>query len=199
MSAVPDSLSTNPTIFLRLRHADSVPREFAWEEFQRRYAPIIAGYARRIAARPQDVDDVVQDVLLGFFAKSPTFIYDPGKGRFRSYLKVCTHRALLKRLGTNAKFNGIPLDKVDPEAMEVEQTWNDIWEQQQIRTSLDELRQEIGATKTFRAFELYVIMDTPAEEVSNRLDMHINSVYRAKEQIAKLLRERLQKLQNDED
>jgi len=46
--------------FLRLRAGDAVPREIAWDEFNTRYAPIIAGFARRLAARTQDVDDVVQ-------------------------------------------------------------------------------------------------------------------------------------------
>src|SRR5258708_6271839 len=88
---------TNPTIFLRLRAADSQPRPFAWNEFHARYAPIIASFARRVGGKPPDIDDVVQDVLMGFFAKSPPFVYDPALGRFRGFLKVCTWRALQKR------------------------------------------------------------------------------------------------------
>ncbi|MGH7178184.1 MAG: sigma factor, partial [Tepidisphaeraceae bacterium] len=92
---LPDA-TTNPSIFLRLKQSDTAPREIAWAEFHKRYAPIITAFAQRLGARSQDVDDVVQDVLLGFYSKSPTFIYDPAKGRFRGYLKVCTYRALSK-------------------------------------------------------------------------------------------------------
>src|SRR5690348_14997342 len=135
------TLSTNPTIFLRLNAADAAPREIAWDAFSARYAPIIASFARRVGARRQDVDDLVQDVLLGFFLKSPTFVYDPTKGRFRSYLKVCTYRALQKRIGREARFQGKALDDIDPEEVAIDQVWNDVWEQQQLRRAIDEIRE----------------------------------------------------------
>ena len=67
------------SIFIRLNSADAKPREIAWLEFHQRYAPIIAGFAQIFGARAQDVDDVIQDVLLGFDGQSPTFIYDPSR------------------------------------------------------------------------------------------------------------------------
>lgn len=189
---------TNPSIFMRLKETDPAPREFAWDQFSARYAPIIQSFARRLGAKPQDIDDVVQDVLLGFFLKSPTFVYDPSKGRFRGYLKVCTYRALQKRLGHEARLHGKPLEDVDPEAMSVEQVWNDVWEQAQLRRALDEIRDHMGQTKTFMAFELYVVFDQPAQQVADKLEMHLNSVYRAKEQITRMLQEKVAAMK-DED
>src|SRR4051812_28013669 len=113
MSGRSDDYATNPTIFLRLRAADEKPREIAWDDFSARYSPIVTAFARRLGAKTQDIDDIVQDVMLGFFLKSPTFVYDPSKGRFRGYLKVCTYRALQKRLGHEARLHGTPLDKID--------------------------------------------------------------------------------------
>jgi RNA polymerase sigma-70 factor, ECF subfamily len=192
-----DQQTTNPTIFLRLRQHDTAPREMAWHEFNQRYAPIIAGFAKRLGARPQDVDDVIQDVLVGFFAKSPTFVYDSTKGRFRGYLKVCTYRALRRRLGANHKVQGKPLEQIDPEEMSIEQVWNDVWEQQRLRLALEEVRQSMGHTKTFQAFEMYVVFDQPAQSVADKLQIHLNSVYRAKEQVTKLLQEKLLVLGED--
>jgi RNA polymerase sigma factor (sigma-70 family) len=194
----PEDLTTRPSIFVRLRHADTAPREFAWTEFRQRYAPVIAGFARNLGARPQDVDDVIQDVLVGFFAKSPTFLYDPAKGRFRGYLKTCTWRALNKRLGKALKFKASPLEEVDPDSLDVEQAWNDVWEQEQLRTVLDETREQYSHANTFRAFERYVILAKPAEEVARELGMHVNSVYRAKEQITEVLREKMQARKEEE-
>jgi RNA polymerase sigma factor (sigma-70 family) len=182
---------TNPSIFLRLNRTDTAGRELAWQDFQHRYAAAIAGFARRIGVRVADVEDVVQDVLLGFYAASPTFVYDPAKGRFRSYLKRCTFHAVQRRLGRDAKFCGVPLEQVDAEALEVEQVWGDVWEQEQLRRAVEELRQEMGTTKTFRAFEMYVILDLPPQQVSERLAMHIDNVYRAKQSITRMLREKL--------
>jgi RNA polymerase sigma factor (sigma-70 family) len=182
---------TNPSIFLRLNRTDTALRELAWDEFHQRYAAAIASFARQIGVRPGDIEDVVQDVLLGFYATSPSFVYDPGKGRFRGYLKTCTFHVVQRRLGRDAKFRGLPLEQVDPEALEVEQVWSDVWEQEQLRRAVEELRGEIGTTKTFRAFELYVILDLPPQEVSRRLALHIDNVYRAKERVTRMLRERL--------
>src|SRR3954449_3537925 len=193
-----DALTTRPSIFVRLNGTNDGPREIAWSDFRKRYAPIIAGFARNLGARPQEIDDVIQDVLMGFFAKSPTFIYDPAKGRFRGYLKVCTYRALRKRIGHEARLHGKPLDEVEAESVSVEQVWNDVWEQELLRRALNDIRDSMGQTKTFMAFEKYVVLDQPAQAVAEKLGMHVNSVYRAKEQITKLLQDKLLAL-TDED
>src|SRR3954452_5703362 len=135
--------STNPSIFLRLKDSDSAPREVAWGEFQSRYVPVIASFTRRLGGKPRDVDDVVQDVLLGFFVKSPTFVYDPSKGRFRKYLKVCTYHALQKRFGRSARLLGTPIDEIDPESVAVEKVWDDVWEQQLLHRAIDVIRTEM--------------------------------------------------------
>jgi hypothetical protein len=76
---IADRLETRESIFLRMKSTDPQPREMAWAEFRRRYAPAIAGFARRLGARAHDIDDIVQDVCVGFFAVSPRFVYDPSK------------------------------------------------------------------------------------------------------------------------
>ncbi len=191
MPVDPSTFATNPTIFLRLNDADPEPRELAWEEFRRKYAPMITAFARTLGARPQEIDDVIQDVMIGFYAKSPTFVYDPSQGRFRGYLKVCTCRALRKRVRRELRFKGTPIDQVDPAAVAVDQAWNDVWEREKLRLALDEVRDAMGVAKTFRAFELYVVFARPAQEVADELGLHVNSVYRAKEQVTRLLHEKL--------
>jgi RNA polymerase sigma factor (sigma-70 family) len=184
-------VETNPSIFLRLNGTGTNARRLAWQEFHDRYAPIIAAFARRLGAKSQDVEDVVQDVLVGFYAKSPTFVYDPDRGRFRAYLKTCTCHVLGRRAGARGKRIGLSLDRLDPESIEVEQVWNDVWEQERLRVAVEELRAESGSTKAFRAFELYVILDHAPQEVARKLDMHLDSVYRAKEQVTARLRAKL--------
>ena len=198
-------LRTNPSIFLRLNRTDTRARQVAWREFHDRYAPIISAFARKLGAHPQDLDDIVQDVLTGFYSTSPTFTYDPAKGRFRGYLKTCTCHVLRKRAlaGARGTPNGqapvrarapqhVSLNNVDPAALEVEQIWNDVWEQQLLRRAIEQLRAEIGHSKTFRAFELYVMLDRPAQEVSAQLDVHPDNVYRSREQVTQMLRDRIE-------
>jgi RNA polymerase sigma factor (sigma-70 family) len=186
MSGKQDSsdYATNPSIFLRLNAADTQPREVAWLEFHQRYSPIIAGFARNLGARSQDIDDVIQDVLLGFYGQSPQFVYDASRGRFRGYLKVCTCRALKRRMGQNARFNGVPLDDVDPESPDIDGAWNRAWEKQLLSRAVERLRKEIGGSRRFIAFERHILQNMPAEQVAEDLGVHVNSVYRAAEQMS---------------
>ena len=194
MNSALRQLDTNPSIFLRLNRTDVAVRELAWHEFHRCYAPAITGFARQLGVRTADLDDVVQDVLVGFYATSPRFVYDPARGRFRGYLKTCTFHTVRQRLGRDARFRGVPLDRISPDAVEVGQIWDDVWEQELLRRAVEELRQEIGTTKTFRAFEMYVILDLPPQEVSQRLGLHIDNVYRAKQDVSRRLRDKLDAL-----
>jgi DNA-directed RNA polymerase specialized sigma24 family protein len=193
----PDT-ATNPSIFMRLKATDASPREIAWADFSTRYAPIISSFAKRLGAQQNDIDDITQDVMLGFFLRSPKFIYDPAKGRFRSYLKVCTDRALRRRLGRDVKFRGRSLDEIDPADPDIDKTWNDVWEQQLLKRAVEDVRESVGHTKAFQAFERYVVLDEHAPDVAEKLAMHLNSVYRAKEQITKLIRDRVNELRDDE-
>ena len=148
---------------------------------------------------PHDVEDIVQDVLIGFYATSPRFTYDPAKGRFRSYLKSCTCHLVQRHAARRSKHAAQSLASVDAEAIEVDQAWNDIWEQEQLRRAIELLRAEVGNTRTFQAFELYVIQDLPPAEVSERLSLHVDNVYRSKESVAKLLREKLAAIRAEDE
>lgn len=197
-----DSLVTNPTLLLRIQHAEPRPRELAWQEFRDRYGPIIAGFARKLGARPQDFDDIIQDVMMGFYAKAPTFVYDPAKGRFRGYLKVCTLHALQRRSGRDAKMRAKPLGDVDPEALErdndLDAAWNDAWEQQIFRQALEAIRQQYDDNKTFRAFEQHVILGKSVEEVTAALALSPDSVYQAKRRITLALKEKVRELTDEQ-
>ena len=91
-----------------------------------------------------------------------------------------------------------PLDHVPEDAVAVEQVWADVWEDRLLQRALDQVRESMGHTKAFRAFQLYVMQDQPAQGVAEQLEMHIKSVYRAKEQITQLLQEKVAAM-TDED
>jgi RNA polymerase sigma factor (sigma-70 family) len=194
----PGNFVTQPSLFLRMNADQPVPREMAWEEFRAKYGPVIAGFAKNLGAHQQDIDDVIQDVMLGFFSKSATFVYDPAKGRFRGYLKVCTFNALKKRVGQNAKFMGLPLDDVDPAAPAIENTWDQEWQQQQLKRALESVRECYQGNNTFRAFELFVLVAEPVEQVAEELHMSPDSVYQAKSRVTAALRRRIAQMAEEE-
>lgn len=198
----PDPSATRTSLFVRLR-SDGTRKEFAWREFYDRYAPIIGGFCRKMGAQSHEIPDVVQDVMLGFFAVTPTFEYDPGKGRFRGYLKTCTWRALQRRAGNDLQISGRSLDKVDPADIAVETAWADVWESEKLREALELVRIRYLArpdkARTFRAFEMYVLLDRSAESVAGELQITIGSVHQAKSRISKALKAALLEIEEQPD
>lgn len=180
---------THITLFDRLRSIEPRRRDIAWSEFRSHYGPVIAGFARRCGAPAQDVDDIVQDVITAFFAVSGEFVYDPSKGRFRGWLKTCTVRAALRRAGKNMRFRGVAFDEVDQVELAVEPIWDDIWEQQILARALDQLRINSGESLAFRAFEQYVLLDKPADEVARQLGTSVDNVHQSKTRMTRRLRE----------
>ena len=187
----PNPANTRATLLLRLR-LNTPAREIAWREFHDLYSPVIVAFARRMGARPQDIADVLQDVLMGFFAVAPAFMYDPTKGRFRGYLKTCTWRVFQKRLGKNLRLDGRSLEQVDPSEVHVEAAWNDVWEREKLHRALQVIRDRYLAqpskAKTFLAFEMYVLLERDAESVACELDMSVDSVHQAKVRVSQALR-----------
>jgi RNA polymerase sigma-70 factor, ECF subfamily len=179
---------TRATLFLRLKAAESQIRELAWTEFTARYSPTIAGFAKRCGATRQDIDDIVQDVITNFFAVSGDFAYDPAKGRFRSWLKTCTIRAAVRRAGKNLRFGGVPLDAVPEIELATEPLWNDIWEEQLLARALQILRETLGSTLAFRAFEQHVLFDRGAAIVAQNLKTTVDNVHQSKSRMTKRLR-----------
>src|SRR5262245_64504047 len=90
----PETVATRASIFMKLKASDAQPRELAWKQFYDRYAPVISSYAYRNGANRQQADEIVQDIICGFFEAGPRFVYDPTRGRFRAYLMACVVRAL---------------------------------------------------------------------------------------------------------
>jgi RNA polymerase sigma-70 factor (ECF subfamily) len=193
-----DSPSTHPSIFLRLNASDPEPREIAWEDFSRRYGPVIAAFARWMGARGHDVDDVVQDVLMGFFAKSPTFVYDPSRGRFRGYLRVCAHRAICRRVGRGPKVKLLPLAALGEDAIEVEQAWDDLWHRQAVRRAMAKVRASRGRDTSWQAFEQTIVHGRPPQQVADELGISLSTVYKARERVSRAMREQLKRLEGEQ-
>jgi RNA polymerase sigma-70 factor, ECF subfamily len=183
-----DPYATRASLFDQLKRPAGVSRDEAWGVFRRRYAPMIAGFASKCGASRQDIDDIIQDVMTAFVSVEPGFVYDPAKGRFRGWLKTCTVRAAIRRHGKNLRFQGVPLTEVPDAELAVDALWNDVWEDEMLRTALRRLRETTESSTTFRAFEEYVLMDRPAEDVAQELGLSVDNVHQIKSRLTKRLR-----------
>jgi RNA polymerase sigma factor (sigma-70 family) len=196
-----NSRSTRASLLLRL-NASGNSQEIAWQEFYDQYGPIIGGFCRRMGASSEDVLDIVQQVMLGFFSISPTFHYDPHKGRFRAYLKTCTCRALQRHVKARKRIRplGAEIDAADPA---VDAVWEDLWERERLHAALELVRRRYTAredtARTFRAFEMCTLLELPVETVARELQMNPDSVYQAKTRVRKALKAALKASADDEE
>jgi DNA-directed RNA polymerase specialized sigma24 family protein len=181
---------------LRLK-ADGPGREVAWKEFHSVYAPIIAGFARKLGAPPREIPDLVQEVLVGFFSACPNFVYDPARGRFRGYLKVCTWRVFQRLQGTR-RFDGRQVISIADNDIAVEHEWNDVWETEKLHRALEMVRKRYETrpkkARTFQAFNLYALVGRPADEVAAELSMPVLSVQQAKTRISRAIKIAMEEL-----
>jgi len=60
------------------------------ERFYRTYRPLVLLHGRDCGISGADLDDLVQIVMLDFFGNE-RFVYDAGKGHFRSFLRRIIH------------------------------------------------------------------------------------------------------------
>ena len=180
--------TTHTTLLARLRdEADSA----AWREFDDRYGELIRGFARRRDLQPADCDDVAQEVMLSLSKAMPGFQYDPSKGKFRSYLKTATLRAIFRK--SHQKHGEVALGSIEQATRTaeadaaVDEAWELEWQRYHLRQAMRTLGGEFSETDR-NAFQRYGIDGHDAKETAAELNMSVNQVYYAKSQILKRLK-----------
>jgi RNA polymerase sigma-70 factor (ECF subfamily) len=180
--------STHTSLLARLAEGNDAA---AWRDFNERYGELIRNFTRRRGLQPADCDDVAQEVLLSLSKALPRFQYDPAKGKFRSYLKTATLRAIFKI--THQKHGALALEDDIEEAacvadanLETEGLWEQEWRQYHLRQAMRIIRAEFSEEDR-RAFQLYAVEGLGARETAAKLDTGVDRVYLAKSRIGRRL------------
>lgn len=189
--------ATRASIFIRLKSDGTIDRELGWQQFAQKYSRVIAGFARNAGLPAQEADDVLQDVLLGFFRVSEAFEYDPKKGRFRGYLKRITLNAIRARHRRKRPDVGIEDYQEPVLPPDLDDQWDRQWTEQLLSRAMAEVREDVEE-KTWRAFELYGIRGTSAAAVADETGMSEAAIRHAKMRLTKQLRAVVDRLRAEE-
>lgn len=187
---------THPSLLLRMRDAADAD---AWDTFVAQYVPVIYGYCRRHGLQESDARDVVQDVLASVAGAIKTFEYDPGKGKFRSWLGVVTHRAMLKvrhRGRQPDQQGGDDSPALDGLGHVADPVWLDEVNQQIFRVARARVAPEFKAPE-WAVFEMVWEQQVPASEAAERLGRDVAWVYKAKFRILQRLKAEMLLLASD--
>lgn len=173
----------------------------AWAEFHDRYADLIRGFASRQGVQSNECDDVLQDALLALTQAMPGFVYDPAKGKFRSYLKTVVlhiiYRKSFQKKGIVSLENLESLTASGTNDETVESQWEAEWRQYHLRLAMKTIAIEFNKND-LGAFERFGLAGEPAAQVAEALEMTPGQVYQAKSRILKRLGELIDEQVQDE-
>src|SRR5438046_2754711 len=85
---------TRPSLLERLRnHDESKLWPQSWKEFSTIYVPFLKTFAEQRGVHKDDVDDVVQEIVIGTARSLPKFEYNPNVSRFTTWLcRIAEHK-----------------------------------------------------------------------------------------------------------
>ncbi len=188
-----DTSRTHPSLLIRVR--DPADQQ-AWEQFHKRYAPMIRGWCRHWF--PRELDDMVQEVLLLLSKRLRTFEYEPGAHRFRGYLKTITHRLM-----ADLKERPTPTSLIVDQQMLIEiEAGQDLLDRlaamfdlELLEQAKERVRGRVEAKTWLAYLETAEEYRKPAE-VARELGMKIGAVYQAKHSVITELRREIEILQD---
>ena len=180
--------STHPSLLQRLGDTANEP---AWREFDRWYGELIVGYCRSCGLQPTDAEDIRQTVMLNLSKAMPKFVYDPQRGRFRSYLRRVVRNAIASQATKPdrkmAALNSAVLDRIgEDETDGADALWEQAWVRHHYRLALHTLRQSCEA-RTLAVFDRLVAGDT-INQVAEVFDMSYDAVLRNRQRVRDRLR-----------
>lgn len=194
---------TRGTLLLRLRDLENAE---AWSEFLERYGPKIYGWCRRFQLQESDAADVTQDVLGRLVKSIRSFDYDPARGSFRGWLKTVTNNAIrdfLKNISRAGRGSGDSqvqrnLTAIQaPEALEaLAASIEEEGERELLREAEERVKLRVKS-HTWKAYYRAGVENCPARDVADQLQMTVSEVYVAKSRVIKMLRQEVEKLNQD--
>lgn len=148
----------------------------------------------------EDAEDVTQHCLQAISNHIADFSYDPGKGKFKGWLRTLVNnrirdmlRARTEQQGRTRDFQDLRQREPDPEdAFEV------AWMGEHLGYCLRAVRAEVEET-TFLAFQRYVIDQWPIEKVCAALELKPNNVYTIKWRLTEQVAAKMKELLDDID
>jgi RNA polymerase sigma factor (sigma-70 family) len=195
------SLRTRSSLLLRLR--EEPDNQAAWGEFVDRYGPQIFAWCRHWGLQTADADDVTQTVLLKLATHLRGFKYDPAR-RFRGFLMTLTQHAWSDFIESQQRAVRGSGDSAVAASLNTVEARDDLatrlgeaFDQELVAIASLRVRQRIES-HTWEAFRLTALEGKSGAETAAALGIQVGTVFKAKSKVQKMLREELERLENEE-
>jgi RNA polymerase sigma-70 factor (ECF subfamily) len=198
-------MSTKPqkdTPLTLLERVQKFPADLeAWDEFVRRYHPMIHAWCLKWGLQACDADDVAQDVLVKLLAAMRSFRYDPSRS-FHAWLKTVTHHTLShfstqRRREPGQVAGDVPIAEVVDARDEFQSGLESLFDRDLFQIAMRRVEKRVKPA-TWDAFRLTALEGLSGREVGQRLEMPVAHVFVAKNRVQKLLQGEVRILKGDE-
>ena len=161
----------------------------AWREFDAIYRPMLHRFAMASGLDNAEAGDVVQHCMAAISRHIDGFEYDPGRGRFRSWLRTLVNNRVRNIARDRHDLQAESQDFKRPQRRETtpEEHFDRLCWQEHLNHCLDRVRSEVEEL-TFEAFQAYVIDEQPVDQVCATLNMTPNQVRLIKWRLTNKLR-----------
>jgi RNA polymerase sigma-70 factor (ECF subfamily) len=195
---------TRASLLARLKNLGD---EGSWREFFDTYHGLIYRTVIRRGLRPDDAEEIVQEIVAGVARRMPAFIYDPERCSFKTWLfrivanRVASHFRRVAHGLPRADLGSDPkrlLDEIpDPATLEPDEGWEQAWMQNQTQAALDRVRRRANP----RYMQIYLYSEIEGHsvaETARHLQTTENDVSVARHRIRAMLREEGERLLREE-
>lgn len=188
---------TSSTLLRRLRENPTDPS--AWNRFADRYSALIYRWCRHWGLQEADAEDVTQNVLVELLRQMRNFVYDPA-GSFRAWLRTVAYRGWCRFVEhrQRRKTSGDDVDRLS-----TAEAYEDLLQNLIRESERETLEAAMGVVRlrvqphTWEAFRMTALEGRSGNEVADALKMKIGAVFVARSKVQKMLREEIQRLDDD--
>jgi RNA polymerase sigma-70 factor (ECF subfamily) len=184
--------ATRKSLLLRAQAGD----DQAWKDLTKLYRPHLVGWLRSLEVSPNDIDDLVQDILFDVVRSLPSFSHSGRVGAFRTWLRTIAHahtcdywksRSRQPRVRKDLDVAKVLRDLEDP-ASDVNRWWDEEHDRYVLRCLLQLIELQFE-TSTVLAFRRVALEGASTTDAARELGLSVGAVYAAKSRVLRRLRE----------
>ena len=175
------------------------------DEFCDIYLPLAFYMAKHRVADDNTAEDIAQEAVLHLLnhVQKPGFRYDPQRGSFRGLVKTIVIRRVSDEVRRRQRQIGWhevvdPPDEAPDPATEYEDAFNSARKKVLLSVALSQVGARVKPS-TLQSFQLYCLEGWDVEDVCRQLRLTRDQVYTNRSRMLKLLRERYQYLEKQEE
>ena len=184
---------TSLSLLNRLQQTDAPE---SWRKLVSVYTPLMRAWMRKYAVPVADTDDLIQEVLLTVTRELPAFEHAGNPGAFRSWLRTILVNRLRyywrsrdhrPQTAADSKMER-QLQQLEDPASQMSALWNRQHDRHVMRQLMSLVEPNFEA-KTWEAFRGVAIQGARPEDVAEKLNISVNSVFIAKSRVLSRLRQ----------